>query len=118
MILKVCFGFVYKKMVFYFLNFFNLKGYDKYFYIDSDVFFYGSIEEFIKMKYGLMCCKDFVVYKGFVKDGDIFELVRDMDWGGNLWFCIFNVGIFFFDKVLVNVEVYKFLLDFFDLVFY
>ncbi len=113
-ILKVRPGLAYKKMVFYSLNLFNLKGYDKYFYIDSDAFFHGSIEELTKMKHGLMCCKDFAAYKGFAKDGDTFELVRDTDRGGNLWFRTFNAGIFFLDKALVNAEVYKSLLDLLD----
>jgi lipopolysaccharide biosynthesis glycosyltransferase len=113
-ILKVRPGLAYKKMVFYSLNLFNLKGYDKYFYIDSDVFFQDSIEELVDMDHTLMCCKDSVSYKGFAKDGDTFEMVQDIDRGGNLWFRTFNAGIFFLDKALVNRKVYQSLLDLLD----
>lgn len=113
-ILKVRPNLAYKKMVFYSLNLFNLEGYDKYFYVDSDAFFHGSIKELKQLGHGLMCCKDFAAYKGFAKDGDTFELVRETGKGGNLWFRTFNAGIFFLDKKLVNPSVYQDLLDLLD----
>lgn len=100
----------YKKMVFYSLNLFNLPGYDKYFYIDSDAFFNGSIEELVHMDHGLMCSLDFATYKGFAKNGETFELEREPDDSDIYWHRTFNAGILFIDKKLVNRAIFEDLL--------
>lgn len=100
----------YKKMVFYSLNLFNLPGYDKYFYIDSDAFFNGSIEELVHMDHGLMCSLDFATYKGFAKNGETFELEREPDDSDIYWHRTFNAGILFINQQLVNRKTFEDLL--------
>jgi len=101
----------HKKMMFYSLSLFNITGYDKYIYMDSDAFFTGNIKPLMLQDHGLMCSPDFASYKGFAKNRHTFELERNPDNSESYWFNTFNSGVLIIDKKLVNREVFEGLLS-------
>src|SRR5690606_35780443 len=96
----------HKSMVFYSLNIFNLPGYDKYIYIDSDALFQDTIGELMSKPHDFMCAPDRATYLNKAKDSLTYQIAQHPDSSSRYWFNTFNAGIMIIDKALVNQRVF------------
>ncbi len=113
-VIHSCPGLSHKKMVFYSLNIFNKRGYDKYMYIDSDAFFCDSVENLIRSDFDILFSPDGATLAGKAKDSFTYKTIEDPLKSEEPWFNTFNAGIFFFDKKLISNNVYTDLLQLMD----
>lgn len=104
----------HKSMVFYSLNIFNLPGYDKYIYVDSDAFFQDTIVELVSKPHRLMCAPDRATYLNKAKDSLTYQIAQNPDSSPRYWFNTFNAGIMVIDKALVDRSVFDAILRLVD----
>lgn len=101
-----------RKMIFYSLNIFRLKGYNRYLYIDSDVLICSDFSELMAMVHPMMCVPDRATYMGKAKDSITYLTVQPQSTTGQYWYRTFNAGIMFFTADWINEKNYRKLLGF------
>lgn len=98
---------------FYSLELFNIQGYDKLFYVDSDMLILGSFEELFAMEDKMICVGDGVFYKDELRNGASYEKRQPKLWErkGKFWGDNFNAGLILFDGSMANEKHYRELTD-------
>jgi hypothetical protein len=96
--------------IFYSLGFFKITGYDKYMYVDGDVFFQSDIYKPLRDVNGLMFSPDRPAHVGRVRDRRTYKMVQNPEKGTLYWKNTFNTGVFFGDQTYFSEDVYKELL--------
>lgn len=94
---------------FYSLELFNIRGYDKLFYVDSDMLILGSFAELFAMDAKMICVGDGVYYKGELRDGAGYNKRQPKFWERKqkFWGDNFNAGLILFDGSMANDRHYR-----------
>ena len=94
---------------FYSLELFNIYGYDKLFYVDSDMLILGSFLPLFDMEAEMICVGDGVYYKGELRDGASYNKRNPKLWEqkSKFWGDNFNAGLILFDGKMANEKHYQ-----------
>ncbi len=94
---------------FYSLELFNLTGYEKLFYVDSDMLVRGSFAELFEMDDPMICVGDSFYYKDELRDGVTYNRAQPKFWNkkSRFWDDNFNAGLILFDGSLATPTVYR-----------
>lgn len=99
-----------KNAHFYSLEAFNLTGYEKVLFCDSDLLFLDSIEPLFSQHHPLICGGDGAYYQGLVRNKISFAVGQSTD-PENEFNNTFNAGLMLIDKSLISHETYADLVD-------
>ncbi|MEM6396009.1 MAG: glycosyltransferase [Bacteroidota bacterium] len=93
---------------FYSLELFNLKGYDKLFYVDSDMLILGSFHELFLLPDPMVCVGDGFHYKDKLREGASYNTYKPKFWQSKSkgWDGCFNAGLILFDGSWANEKHY------------
>lgn len=94
---------------FYSLELFNIHGYDKLFYVDSDMLILGSFLPLFDMNAEMICVGDGVYYKGELRDGANYNKRNPKLWEqkSKFWGDNFNAGLILFDGSMASEKHYR-----------
>jgi len=99
-----------KSSHFYSLEVFNLAGYDKVLFCDSDLLFLGTIEPLFSKDQPLICCGDGAYYQGLTRDKQTFVASEPQNTEEEFT-NTFNAGFMLIDKSLINADTYSALVE-------
>jgi len=94
---------------FYSLELFNLRDYDKLFYVDSDILVRGSFEPLFELPDKMICVGDAMFYKDELRDGKNYTKHHPKFWEkkSKLWGDNFNAGLILFDRCMATPKHYS-----------
>ncbi|MEM6878444.1 MAG: glycosyltransferase [Bacteroidota bacterium] len=94
---------------FYSLELFNLQGYDKLFYVDSDMLILGSFHELFLRPEPMICVGDGFHYKDKLRDGAGYNTFKPKFWQSKSkgWDGCFNAGLILFDGSWASEKHYR-----------
>ena len=97
------------KSHFYSLELFNISGYKKLFYVDSDMLILGSLLELFTINAPMICVGDSFFYKDQLRDSKTYSLATPklLESKSNYWGDNFNAGLILFDASMATPENYK-----------
>lgn len=99
-----------KSSHFYSLEAFNLIGYDKVLFCDSDLLFLDTIEPLFSQNKSLICCGDGAYYQGLTRHKQSF-VVGEPNNPEEEFTDTFNAGFMLIDKSLINSDTYAALVE-------
>lgn len=108
------------RSVFYSIELFNLPGYKKYIFIDSDTLVLGSFLELCQRAEPMLCVGDSVFYKDQLRRSDNYQQAKPKFWENkkDFWGDTFNSGVVIYDASLITPKAYQDMLDMIDITGY
>lgn len=94
---------------FFSIETFNIKGYDKLLYLDSDILITGNLLSLFALNVKMACVGDAIHYKGKWRHAPTYSK-RDPNPGEDLssfWNDNFNSGVLLLDQSMINSRYYK-----------
>ena len=97
------------KSHFYSLELFNISGYKKLFYVDSDMVILGNLMELFAIDAPMICVGDSFFYKDQLRDPKTYNLVKPKMWESKnkYWGDNFNAGLILFDESMATSQNYE-----------
>jgi lipopolysaccharide biosynthesis glycosyltransferase len=97
---------------FYSLESFNLAGYDRVIYFDSDMMCVGELSELVvEQDYAIGACADHRFLQGFIRSKATFKFIKPNDkvnlFPEHFIDKLFNTGLMLINKPLLNSETYQ-----------
>ena len=89
------------------LELFNLTGYDRILYYDSDIIHLAGIDRSVFLNNELLAVSDPWFFRGFVRDRQTLGKVRISENEGDVYRHFFNSGFLMIGKRFINPLIYK-----------
>lgn len=99
-----------KRQRFYSIEAFNLEGYEKLLFFDSDILVTGDLSEILNLQHQLMACSDNPYDKqDRIRDRVTFKRLSSAEIAENQYILekTFNAGFMMVDQVFLNSETYE-----------
>ncbi|MEL6392771.1 MAG: glycosyltransferase [Bacteroidota bacterium] len=94
---------------FYSLELFNLKGYDRLLFLDSDLLILNSLHELFLMEDPMICVGDGFHYRDKLREGASYNTYKPSVWKSKkeTWGGCFNSGLLLYDGSWANEKNYQ-----------